>query len=55
MRNYWQELWFNIAEGKPSEMEKLQRMEIVEFWGYVDNWEAKLQRETDAYKQKNGG
>ena len=54
IRKYWQKLWWNLANGNVIEMERYQRMEIVEFWGVVDLYEERLQKQIDAAKAKGG-
>lgn len=48
----WSELWFEMAQGVPSEIERIKATDIFTFWPIFDLWEKKLKRETELLKLK---
>lgn len=42
MEMYWSDLLYEITGGKPTEIDRLMRFDIFEFFAYVKNYENKL-------------
>lgn len=50
-REYWLKLWYVMADGNAGEVERYQRMDIVQFWGMLSLYEKKIEQQIEAAKQ----